>query len=73
MTTLYNLKNMETKTLLSKPNLKRLLSLYRIVLQTHRHRLPFTLTGVCNEAAMSDFRNARQFYNNTQFNIFCER
>ena len=60
------------KTLLSRPNLKRMLTLYRTVLKTNR-ALPFTLVGLCNEAAGADFRNAHSFYNNTQFNVFYER
>ncbi len=65
---------METihKTLLSKPNMKKLLSLYRSVLKTNKV-LPFTLLSLCNEAATSDFRNARAYYNNSQFIHFYER
>jgi hypothetical protein len=52
------------KTLLSKPNLKKLTILYRLVLKQHRRTLPFNLIDICDQAAHYDFRNARQNYSN---------
>lgn len=53
-----------TKTLLSKPNLKKLTTLYRNVLKTNRKTLPFYMVGVCDQAAINDFRNARDNFSN---------
>jgi len=61
------------KSLLSKPNLIKLLSLYRCVLKTNKAHLPFTMIGLCDEAAGNDFRNARRSYSNTQFLAFTQR
>ena len=54
------------KTLLSKPNLIRMLSLYRTVLKTNRRLLPFYIAGLCDQAAGTDFRNAHDHFSNSQ-------
>ena len=61
------------KTLLSKPNLARLSSLYRQIMKTNKTVVPFTMITLCNEAAAKDFRNARLHYDNTQFIAFTQR
>jgi hypothetical protein len=61
------------KTLLSKPNLARLASLYRQVMKANKEVVPFTMVGLCNEAAAKDFRNARINFDNTQFLAFTQR
>jgi hypothetical protein len=63
----------ESRTLLSKPNLKRMQSMYRTVLKSNRRYLPFYLLSMCDLAAGQDFRNARTHYSNTQFSDFLQR
>ena len=64
---------MDAKSLLSKPNLKRMISLYRLVLKTNKQALPFYLVGLCDQAVVTDFRHARDHYSNTQFQAFVQR
>ena len=50
---------MEITTKLSKVNLGKLCSTYRVVLKANTSTLPFYMKDVFNKAANLDFRNAR--------------
>ncbi len=63
---------MEAKTLLSKPNMLRMLSLYRSTLKVNA-RLPFYLRQICDEAVQHDFRNSRRYHSNTEFTQFTDK
>ena len=42
-------------------------------MKTNKQALPFYLVGLCDQAAVTDFRHARDHYSNTQFQAFVQR
>ncbi|TNV86696.1 hypothetical protein FGO68_gene2516 [Halteria grandinella] len=59
-----------TQTLLSKPNLVRLVSLYRVTLKNNQRLLPFYLQSLGEEATRVGFRNARIHFTNSEIEDF---